>query len=379
MTWKYLLKKEFRQFLRDPGMPRMVMAFPLLIVLVFPFAASMEVRNIRLAVVDNDRSSESALLIEKCTNSGYFILEDICRTPTEARALMDSGNIDATLTINSGFAEYMGGGAPAGDPLPLGIAVNTVNGTRGSIGSKYLTACISSFIMSQGSASREAGAGVSAGTNVSPSKVEVAYLYNPYLDYKLFMLPALIVIAITMMCGFLPALNIVGEKEKGTIEQINVTPVRKSSFIICKMIPYVAVAYFLLFSCLLLTRIVFGYSCRGSLLAIALFTLAHIVVMASFGLLISNYSENTQQAMFVIWFFSMVFMLMSGIFTPIASMPHWAEIITYANPLRYYADAMRSIYLKGGTLPDNWFNLVCLAGIGTITTTWAIKSYKKTV
>ena len=101
--------------------------------------------------------------------------------------------------------------------------------------------------------------------------------------------------------------------------------------------------------------------------------------MESVGLLISNYSENTQQAMFVIWFFSMVFMLMSGIFTPIASMPHWAEIITYANPLRYYADAMRSIYLKGGTLPDNWFNLVCLAGIGTITTTWAIKSYKKTV
>ena len=379
MIWKYLLKKEFRQFLRDPGMPRMVMTFPLLIVLVFPFAASMEVRNIRLAVVDNDRSSESALLIEKCTNSGYFILEDICRTPTEARALMDSGDIDATLTINSGFAEYMGGGAPVGDPLPVGIAVNTVNGTRGSIGSKYLTACISSFIMSRGSASKGAGVGVSAGMSVSPAKVEVAYLYNPYLDYKLFMLPALIVIAITMMCGFLPALNIVGEKEKGTIEQINVTPVRKSSFIICKMIPYVAVAYFLLFSCLLLTRIVFGYSCQGSLLAIALFTFAHIVVMASFGLLISNYSENTQQAMFVIWFFSMVFMLMSGIFTPIASMPRWAEIITYANPLRYYADAMRSIYLKGGTLLDNWFDFVCLAGIGTITTTWAIKSYKKTV
>ena len=379
MIWKYLLKKEFRQFLRDPGMPRMVMTFPLLIVLVFPFAASMEVRNIRLAVVDNDRSSESALLIEKCTNSGYFILEDICRTPTEARALMDSGDIDATLTINSGFAEYMGGGAPVGDPLPVGIAVNTVNGTRGSIGSKYLTACISSFIMSRGSASKGAGVGVSAGMSVSPAKVEVAYLYNPYLDYKLFMLPALIVIAITMMCGFLPALNIVGEKEKGTIEQINVTPVRKSSFIICKMIPYVAVAYFLLFSCLLLTRIVFGYSCQGSLLAIALFTFAHIVVMASFGLLISNYSENTQQAMFVIWFFSMVFMLMSGIFTPIASMPRWAEIITYANPLRYYTDAMRSIYLKGGTLLDNWFDFVCLAGIGTITTTWAIKSYKKTV
>lgn len=88
-------------------------------------------------------------------------------------------------------------------------------------------------------------------------------MFNPYLDYKLFMLPALMVIVVTMMCGFLPALNIVGEKEKGTIEQINVTPVSKSAFVICKMIPYVVVAYIVVFTCLLLTRIGFGYSCQG--------------------------------------------------------------------------------------------------------------------
>ena len=371
MTFKYLLKKEFRQFLRDPGMPRMVMMFPILIVFVFPFAASMELRNIKLAVIDNDRSSESSLLVEKCVNSGYFILEDVCRTPEMVRSMMDNGDIDATLIINSGFAKYMGGGTQLSDPLPVGIAVNTVNGTRGSIGSKYLTGCISSFLVSNG------GPGTS-GTQVSAPDIDVSYLFNPYLDYKLFMLPALIVISITMMCGFLPSLNIVGEKEKGTIEQINVTPVRKSTFIICKMVPYVVVAYTILFTCLLLTRLSYGYSCQGSVLLISLFTLAHIVVMASFGLLISNFSDNTQQAMFVIWFFSMVFMLMSGIFTPIESMPKWAEMITYANPLRYYADAMRSIYLKGGGLPDTWFDLACLTGIGSVTTLCAITSYRKT-
>ena len=371
MTFKYLLKKEFRQFLRDPGMPRMVMMFPILIVFVFPFAASMELRNIKLAVIDNDRSSESSLLVEKCVNSGYFILEDVCRTPEMVRSMMDNGDIDATLIINSGFAKYMGGGTQLSDPLPVGIAVNTVNGTRGSLGSKYLTGCISSFLVSNG------GPGTS-GTQVSAPDIDVSYLFNPYLDYKLFMLPALIVISITMMCGFLPSLNIVGEKEKGTIEQINVTPVRKSTFIICKMVPYVVVAYTILFTCLLLTRLSYGYSCQGSVLLISLFTLAHIVVMASFGLLISNFSDNTQQAMFVIWFFSMVFMLMSGIFTPIESMPKWAEMITYANPLRYYADAMRSIYLKGGGLPDTWFDLACLTGIGAVTTLCAIKSYRKT-
>lgn len=373
MAWKYLLKKEFLQFFRDPGMPRMVMMFPILIVLVFPFATSMELKNIKLAVIDNDRSAESSLLVEKCLNSGYFLLEGICPTPERARSMMDKGDIDAVLTVNAGFSKYLGGGATLSDPLPVGIAVNTVNGTRGSIGSKYLTACISSFIAKQ----RGGGSSGVAAAASAPS-IEVSYMFNPYLDYKLFMLPALIVIVITMLCGFLPSLNIVGEKEKGTIEQINVTPVRKSTFIICKMVPYVVVAYAIVFVCFLLTRMVYGYSCQGSILLICVFTFAHIVVMASFGLLISNFSENTQQAMFVTWFFSMVFMLMSGIFTPIASMPRWAEIITYANPLRYFADAMRTIYLKGGNLLDTWFDLACLMGIGTVTTLCAIASYKKT-
>lgn len=198
------------------------------------------------------------------------------------------------------------------------------------------------------------------------------------MDYKRFMIPAMIVIAVTMMCGFLPALNIVTEKEKGTIEQINVTPVSKIAFIVSKMVPYLCVAFFMVFTCLLLARIFFGFGVDGSLLDIGLFTFAHILVMSSFGLLVSNYSENTQQAMFVIWFFSMVFMLISGIFTPLNSMPKWARIVAGANPLTYFADAMRGIVLKGATLADTWKDLVALLGIGGLTTTWAVLSYHKT-
>lgn len=369
--WKYLLKKEFKQFLRDPGMPRMTMMFPFLIILVFPYAASMEVRNIKLAMVDNDHTDQSVLLMEKCASSGYFDIESITESPAAAQKLMDDGKIDAILTINSGFANNLEGSVPASDALPVGIKVNTVNGTRGSIGSQYLNACVSSYVM--------AAKGMSGMARASGQiEVRESYLFNPNQDYKLFMIPALIVIAITMMCGFLPALNIVSEKEKGTIEQINVTPVSKFAFIVCKMIPYVAVAYFMVFSCMLLAWLVFGYGCAGSLLDICIFTLAHIIVMASFGLLVSNYSDNAQQAMFIIWFFSMVFMLMSGIFTPIESMPAWAKVFTYANPLSYYADAMRGIVLKGSTLADTWLDLVCLLGIGGLTTTWAVLSYHKT-
>lgn len=369
--WKYLLKKEIKQFLRDPGMPRMTMMFPFLIILVFPYAASMEVHNIKLAMVDYDHSTQSNLLMEKCASSGYFQAKSGTVTLQEAMKMMEDGDIDAILTINQGFERHLKGNAPQTEALPVGIKVNTVNGTRGSIGSQYLNACVTGFVSSA------AGMG-SSGSTISQLDVSESYRNNPYMDYKLFMIPALIVIAITMMCGFLPALNIVSEKEKGTIEQINVTPVRKTTFILCKMIPYVIVAYFMVFSCMLLAYLVFGYVCQGSLLDVAIFTFAHIVVMASFGLLVSNYSDNAQQAMFVIWFFSMIFMLMSGIFTPIDSMPQWAKVITYANPLRYYADAMRSIFLKGSTLFETWFDLACLAGIGVMTTAWAILSYRKT-
>lgn len=368
-AWKYLLKKEFRQFLRDPGMPRMTAMFPFLIILVFPYASNMEVRDLKLAVVDSDRSSQSALLVEKCAASGYFDIRKVSDNPEEALKLMDDGGIDAILTINAGFAESLDNNAAGKDALPVGIRVNTVNGTRGSIGSEYLSACVSGFAMSVKGMS---------GARGGQMDIQESYLYNPFMDYKKFMIPALIVIAITMMCGFLPALNIVSEKEKGTIEQINVTPVSKTAFIVCKMVPYIAVAYFMVFSCLLLSYLVFGYGSVGSLADICIFTFAHIVVMASFGLLVSNFSDNAQQAMFVIWFFSMVFMLMSGIFTPIESMPAWAKAVSYANPLTYYADAMRGICLKGCTLADTWVDLLCLSGIGAATTVWAILSYHKT-
>lgn len=364
-----MLKKEFKQFLRDPGMPRMTLMFPFLIILVFPYASNMEVKNIKLAVVDFDRSDRSSLLLEECAASGYFDIRQ-AGSSAEAQGMMDEGRIDAVLTVEQGFARHLDGAVPESEQLPAGIKVNTVNGTRGSIGSQYLNACVSAFVMN--------ARGASAMGPAPQMEVRESFRYNPYLDYKRFMIPALIVIAITMMCGFLPALNIVSEKEKGTIEQINVSPVSKLSFIVCKMVPYIAVAYFMVFSCLLLARIVFGYTVEGSLLDVAIFTFAHILVMSSFGLLVSNYSDNAQQAMFVIWFFSMVFMLMSGIFTPISSMPLWAKTIAMCNPLTYFADAMRGICLKGSTLADTWKDLVCLLGIGALTTTWAVLSYHKT-
>ena len=378
--WKYLLEKEFKQFFRDPGLPRMALMFPVLMMLVFPFAVSMEIRNINLAVVDSDRSEESSRLLERCTSSGYFRLVAFCGSPEEAMRLMDENKADAIITIAFDFSREIGNGSG----FPVGIKVNTVNGTRGSIASQYLQNCIMMYLQDRNS--REAGSSVQSAASAPAAQsvsagpaidVSEKYYFNTYLDYKLFMIPALIVIGITMITAFLPSLNIVSEKETGTIEQMNVTPVGKSAFIICKMIPYWAIAFFVLTACLLIAWAVFGYVCRGNVLWLYLYTTLDIIVMAGLGLLISNYSSNAQQAMFVIWFFAVIFMLMSGIFTPIASMPGWAQAITYLNPMRYYADAMRSVFLKGSSPLDIWYDAAGLASIGAAMVCWAIASYRK--
>lgn len=363
--WIYLLEKEFKQFFRDPGLPKMLISFPLMMMLIFPFAVSMEIKNINLAVVDNNRTAISQRLIDKCIQSGYFKLVEKSSTPEEARHLMELNKADAILTIFSDFDKNL----ESGKELSVGINVNTINGSKGNIGAGYLSNCIRNFILEENS-----------NKEVTPDKgieVSTKFYYNKYMDYKVFMVPALIVIAITMITGFFPALNIVNEKEKGTIEQINVTPVSRSAFILCKLIPYWAVAFFILSSCLLIAWIVFGYTCAGNISTLFLFTALHIMVTAGLGLLISNYSDNAQQAMFITWFFMMVFMLISGIFTPISSMPTWAQAITYLNPLRYYADAMRFVYLKGSSFLDVWYDAAGLLAIGSVMLCWAILSYKK--
>lgn len=367
--WKFLLEKEFKQFFRDPMLPRIVIVFPILMMLVFPFAVNMEIRNINLVVVDNDRSVLSRELIEKCTESGYFRIVDITDDPAKALELMDKNTADAILTIGQGLSRDI----VTAEGMPLGVKVNTVNGTKGSIGSQYLTNCIMRFV------SAKAGAAVAQKTGRGPTiDVTPKYYYNQYMDYKKFMVPALIVIAVTMVTGFFPALNIVGEKQTGTIEQINVTPVKKTAFILCKLIPYWVITYFMIGMCFLIAWLVFGYVCKGNLLIVMLLTLLHITITAGLGLIVSNNSDNAQQAMFVMMFFVLIFMLMSGVFTPISSMPEWARVITYANPLRYFAHAMRAVFLKGSTLMDIWYDIAGLLAIGVVAVSVAIAGYKKT-
>jgi ABC-2 type transport system permease protein len=201
--------------------------------------------------------------------------------------------------------------------------------------------------------------------------------FNVFLDYKVFMVPALIVMLLTIICGFLPALNIVGEKELGTIEQINVTPVNKFTFIIAKLIPYWLIGFVVQTICLGLAALVYGLIPAGNLLTIYFFAIIYILVVSGIGLVISNHSETMQQSMFVIFFFMIIMILMSGLFTPVTSMPQWAQDLTVINPLKYFIQVMRMVYLKGSSIFQLGTQLFALCSFALFFNTWAVLSYRK--
>ncbi len=366
MTLKYLIQKEFKQFFRNSFLPRLIIMLPVAMILVFPWAATQDVSNVRVAFVDHDHSPESRRLIEKTIGGGYFIGQANCQSYDEALQLVQQGDADIIMQIEHDFARNL----HRNEPSRVMIAANAVNGTKGSLGSAYLQQIISSFA---GEIQVEDG----SAQMVSALSLSERYAFNQMLDYKRFMIPALTCMLLIMLTGFLPALNIVTEKERGTIEQINVTPVTRGEFILSKLIPYWIMGLVVLTLALVLAWITYDFAPKGSLVSLYVFALVFISVISGFGLLVSNFSDTMQQAMFVMFFFVLVFMLMSGLFTPVTSMPDWAQALSRVNPPRYFIEAMRMIFLKGSAVKDLMPNMYYLLAFSLVFNTLAILTYKK--
>ena len=341
---KYLIQKEFLQIRRNAFLPKLIIMFPIVIMCVMPWVMQMEVKNIVVDVVDIDHTVESQRLVQQIAASNYFIFGGQKATYAEAVKDIEKGRADVILEIRDG--KYL-------------IAANAVNGTKGSMGSAYLSQIVTSR------------------QQIVNSQLSILNLYNKGQNYKLFMIPALFAIVMMLMTGFLPTLNIVGEKEAGTIEQINVTPVSKWSFILAKLIPYWLIALFVITVCLLLSWFVYGITPAGPLWLVYVLAMLLALFFSSFGLIVSNYSDTMQQAMFVMWFFVVSIMLLSGLFTPTRSMPQWAYLTTYINPMHYFIDAIRTVFIRGGGLHETAHQVLALAGIGTLMGCWAVQSYKK--
>ena len=377
--FRYLLEKEFRQFFRNAFVLRFVSFFPAVALVAFPLAANFEIRNIALAIVDSDRSEASRRLAEKAYSSGYFRNAGSADSQADALALVEGEKADILLEIPRGFARSLA----RGETARVMISANAMNGMKGGLGTAYLSAIVSdfgaSFVAEEGNAPTAAQArGMAAQARAASISVSPLYRYNPFMKYTIYMVPAIMVMLLTMFSGFLPALNIVSEKEKGTIEQMNVTPVRRSALILAKLVPYWAVCFVALTVGCVVAAAVWGLRSLGGYGILYLFTSLFVFAMSGFGLVISNYAKTIQQAMFMMFFFVITFILISGLYTPLTGMPAWARALSHASPLRYMIESFRMIFLKGSGLWELKWRFLALLGFAAFFNGWAILSYRKT-
>lgn len=369
-TLRFLLRKEFRQIFRDKAIVAMIFFMPVIQFVLMPLAADYEVRNVNLSVVDNDKSTYSQKLISKIIASGYFRLQGYNSSYKEAFQLIESDQADLILEIPHGFERNL----VRENKQKLLLAVNAINGTKANLGGSYLGSIISDF-----------NADIRMQLVQEPKfsqfpviNVVASNWFNPVLNYKVFIVPGILAILVTMIGGFLTALNIVKEKEIGTIEQINVTPIKKHIFILGKLIPFWVLAMIVFTIGLILARLIYGVVPIGSLLVLYLFIAVYLLTVLGFGLLVSTFCDTQQQAMLIMFFFMMLFILLGGLFTSIDSMPDWAKLLTRINPVRYMIEVMRMVILKGSGLSDVLPQLGTVALMAVILNSWAVFNYKKT-
>lgn len=348
----------------------MIVALPIVQLLVLPLAADFEVRHISLAVVNEDHSSYAQQLVDKIVATGYFQLVDMSTSYRKADLLMEEDKADIILDIPAGFEQNL---VREGSEHVY-LAANAINGVKAGLGSSYLVQIIGEF-------NRDIQLKwMPYSAEHAPPQLEVTSTawFNPYMDYRLFMVPGILAVLVTMIGGYMSALNIVKEKEIGTIEQINVTPIRKHQFILGKLLPFWILGLFVFSLGLFgVSTIAYGIWPRGSIFALYVFLSIYLVAILGFGLLISTYCETQQQAMSVAFFFMLVFLLMCGLFTPVESMPGWARILAHCNPVTYFVQVMRMIVLKGSGFADIWRQLLIVLAMGVGLNSWAVLNYRK--
>lgn len=342
---------------------------PAIQLLILPWAADYEIKNINLAVIDHDRGTYTQQLISKITSSGYFHLDEYTSSYNTALHEIEHERADIILEIPASFEKDL----IKEQSSNLFMAVNAINGVKAGLGSSYLQSIINDYNHDIRLKWIQMPR-FSAETNID---ITYSNRFNPLMNYKDFMVPGILVVLVTMVGSFLASMNIVREKEIGTIEQINVTPIKKYHFILGKLIPFWILGLIILSIGLAIAYLAYGIVPAGSLFTIYVFAGVYLLALLGLGLLISTYCGTQQQAMLISFFMMMIFILLSGLYTPIDSMPQWAQWITRLNPVSYFIEVMRMVVLKGSNIPDIRNHLFTVLGFAAVLNTWAVISYRK--
>jgi len=343
----------------------LIFVMPLVQLIILAHAATFEVRNIKISFVDYDQSRISRDIIGKFKASDYFIPTAVFPNHKLAMEAMQAGKTDVIVEIPQDLERKIIRKSGA----QISVLINAIDGAAAAVENVYVLSILQSY-------AKELKTQVSY-QNPARIEAEESYWFNQNLDYMIFMVPGILVLLVTMVTMFLAGMNIVREKEIGTLEQINVTPIRKGHFIIGKLFPFWVIALFLLTIGLLIARWLYHVPMVGSALLMYGFTTLYALAVLGIGLMISNFTDTQQQAMFLAWFFMVIFILLSGLFTPVESMPHWAQVITEFNPIRHFVEVMRMVMLKGSGFQDILPQFMKISVYAIVVNVLAVVSYRK--
>ncbi|MFC0876658.1 ABC transporter permease [Saccharicrinis sp. FJH2] len=368
-TVLYIIQKEFLQILRNKSMLPIIFMLPVVQMMILVFAATFEMKEIKLQIIDRDNSTLSRELISDFSGSPFFKIVALDPAVKDQEAMLLKNQANAVLVIPNNFEkDYYN--SMTGE---VQLLVDAINGTAAE-----LTYAYSGNILQRYNTQIAARVLQADMQNTLPITIKPRFWYNEVLDYKYYMAPGILVVLVTIIGMFLAGVNLVREREIGTIEQINVTPIKKWQFLAGKLIPFWIIGLFDLLLGLFVAWVAFRIPIRGSIPVLLLFASAYLLLILSLGLLVSTLSKTQQQVALMGFFFLIVFILMSGLFTPAESMPHWAQVVNYLNPLFYFVKIMRHVVLKGSGVMDLWQDLVILTGYGTVMLSVAVRSFRKT-
>ncbi len=362
-----LIQKEFLQVFRNKTLLPLIFVLPLVQLIVLVNAATQEMKDIKVVVADNDFSSFSRELISKFDASKFFNIQKVTSNKEEAKESFKTGNADMILVIERGTEKDL----LHDNTTTVQILTNAINSTRAQLSYAYARSVIANY---------NRRLNVELGDISIPKRIETHSLYwfNPELNYRFYMLPGILVVLITIVGMFLSAMNLVREKEIGTMEQINVTPIRKSQFIIGKLVPFWIIGLFELTLGLIIGKLIYNIPMVGNLWVLYSFTAIYLIAILGFGLFLSTIANTQQQVMLMSFFFLLVFVMMSGIFTAYENMPLWAKAIDLVNPLYYFMNVMRMNLLKGSGFADVAKYFYGITAIAVVIVPLAIHNYKKT-
>lgn len=378
-TLKFLLRKEYRQIFRDRMMLTQILIMPIIQLLLLANAATFEVKTSRLYVVDADHTVTSRGLVDRMVSSGRFTVAGTSPSMTLANDAMYDRRADVILGIPARFERDLERTRSA----PVQLIVDAKDGAAAAVTQSYAGSIVTAYAREL-AASLHPTLQVVGGTNdpmPSPGapriEIRARSWYNPQLDYKAYMVPGILVELVTIAGTLLTAVNITREKEIGTLDQLNVTPVTRTEFIAGKLIPLWSIALVEFSVGMAAAAFIFHVPMRGSVPLVFAIVAVYLVTALGIGLWVSTIADTQQQAMFITFFLMMIYLLMSGLFTPLHSMPTWAQWFAHLNPVMYLVAVNRAVMMKGAGLRDVATPVAVLAVYGAAVFTMAVRQYAK--